>query len=138
MSRTIKSRWKSKFARFILSYTRGMRNARGQLIGGPTLLAHHLGIHPSAIYQWTKGASAPRPWHAERLHRLASKTGVRLTLEQIYQHSRQFRSGRRLEAKSEILESCKSEKRPTANVLHFPAEPKRQAVVAQLLADLGK
>jgi hypothetical protein len=84
MSRMIKSRWKSKFARFVLGYARGMRNAHGQIIGGPTLLAQHLDIHASAIYQWIRGATAPRPAYAAIIQRLARERGLRLTLDEIY------------------------------------------------------
>src|SRR5713226_543426 len=102
MSRMIKSRWKSKFARFVLGYSQGMRDTRNHAVAGPTLLARNLGIHPSAIYAWIRGASAPRHWHAEKIQRLAEERGVRLSLEHIYAHARQFRSGRRLEAKSDV------------------------------------
>jgi hypothetical protein len=45
MIRMIKSRWKSKFARFVLGYARREpKDARGHVIGGPTLLAQRLGI----------------------------------------------------------------------------------------------
>jgi DNA-binding transcriptional regulator YdaS (Cro superfamily) len=93
MSRMVKSRWKSKFARFVLGYARREpRDARGRVIGGATLLTQHLGIRPSAIYHWVRGAIAPRPVHAAIIQRLARERGVRLTLDQIYGHSRELRA----------------------------------------------
>jgi hypothetical protein len=138
MRRKIRSRWNSEFALFVSGYAQGLQDSRNHAVAGPTLLAQHLGIHPSSIYHWIRGASAPRPWHAERLRCLASQRGINLTLEQIYEHSRQFRSGRRLEAKSEVLKTCEERPRPAADVLPFPSDPERRAVVARLLADLGK
>jgi hypothetical protein len=91
MSRIIRKRWKSKFARFVLDYAqREPRDARGHVMGGATLLARHLGIRPSAIYHWVRGATAPRPVHAAIIQRLARERGVRLTLDQIYGHSANF------------------------------------------------
>jgi DNA-binding transcriptional regulator YdaS (Cro superfamily) len=125
MSRMIKSRWKSKFARFVLGYAQGLRDTRNHAVGGPTLLAQDLGIHPSSIYQWIRGASTPRPWHAERIRHLARARGIRLTIDQIYRHSRAFRSGRRLEAKSDVFETCESPASTAAKILQFPAAPNR-------------
>lgn len=69
-----------------------MREDQGQVIAGPTLLAQHLGIRPSAIYHWIRGATTPRPVHAAIIQRLARERGVRLTLDQIYEHSRKLRA----------------------------------------------
>jgi hypothetical protein len=84
MSRMIKSRWTSTFARFVLGYARGTRDTRNHAVAGATLLAQHLGVRPSAIYHWVRGAIAPRPIHAASIQRLARERGVRLTLDQIY------------------------------------------------------
>jgi hypothetical protein len=106
MSRMIRNRWKSKFARFVRSY-------------GVELLAAGLDVRPSAIYHWIRGATAPRPAHAAIIQRLASERGVRLTLDQIYQHCREV--------------NCDSRTAPAAKILQFPAEPNRRAVIAQCL-----
>jgi hypothetical protein len=79
MTRMVRSRWKSKFARFVRSY-------------GVEVLAAGLEIRPSAIYHWIRGATAPRPAHAEIIQRLARERGSRLTLDQIYGHSREVRA----------------------------------------------
>jgi DNA-binding transcriptional regulator YdaS (Cro superfamily) len=94
MNRKVRSRWKSKFARFVLDYARREpRNSRGHVMGGATLLAQHLGIRPSAIYHWVRGATVPRPVHAAIIQRLARERGVRrLTMDQIYGHSRELRA----------------------------------------------
>lgn len=78
MSQMATGRWKSKFARFVQSY-------------GVALLAAELDVRPSAIYHWMASRRAPRPSHAEIIQRLASERGVRLTLDHIYQHSRELR-----------------------------------------------
>ena len=75
-------RWKSKFARFVMAY-------------GVDRLAKGLDILPSAIYHWIRGATAPRPAHAAIIQRLARASGVKLTLDQIYRHSRDLRAGER-------------------------------------------
>jgi hypothetical protein len=66
-------RWKSKFARFIKSY-------------GVGSLAVKLDVRPSAIYHWIRGATSPRPAHAEIIQRLARERGSRLTMDEIYGH----------------------------------------------------
>jgi hypothetical protein len=76
--RTI-SRWKSKFARFVRAY-------------GVERLAKGLDIHPSAIYHWIRGVTAPRRGHAANIQRLAREAGVKLTLDQIYEHSSDLRA----------------------------------------------
>jgi transcriptional regulator with XRE-family HTH domain len=138
MSRKIDSRWESEFARFVLGYAQDLRDARGHLVGGPTLLARHLGIHESSVYQWIRGRTAPRPQCAAVIRQLAAERGLNLTLDQIYDHSRQIRAELRLEAKSDRVEICKSRKRTTADVLPFPSQPERRAVVSRVLAELGK
>jgi hypothetical protein len=79
MSQKIRKRWKTKFARFVRSY-------------GVELLAAGLDVRPSAVYHWVRAATSPRPAHAAVIQRLASERGVRLTLDQIYQHSRELRA----------------------------------------------
>ena len=71
--------WKSKFARFVKSY-------------GVDSLAKQLDVQPSAIYHWLRGATTPRPVHAEIIQRLARELGTRLTFDQIYGHSRAVRA----------------------------------------------
>ena len=79
MSRMIRKRWKSKFARFVRSY-------------GVEPLAAGLDVRPSAIYHWIRGATAPRPAHAAVIQRLARECGSRLTMDEIYGHSRTVRA----------------------------------------------
>jgi|SRR5580700_4518693 hypothetical protein len=74
MSRKIKKRWKSQFARFVGAY-------------GVELLAVELDVSPSAIYHWIRGAATPRPAHAEVIRHLAREGGSRLTMDEIYGHS---------------------------------------------------
>ena len=76
----VRRRWKSKFARFIHAY-------------GVESLALELDVRPSAIYHWIRGATTPRPVHAEIIQRLARKRGSRLTMDEIYRHSREVRAG---------------------------------------------
>jgi hypothetical protein len=71
--------WKSKFARFVESY-------------GVESLAMKLQIRPSAIYQWIRGSTAPRPIHAEIMKQLARERGSRLTMDEIYEHTRLVRA----------------------------------------------
>jgi hypothetical protein len=80
MSRLIRSRWKSNFARFVHSY-------------GVDLLALELEVDPSAIYHWIRGATTPRPAYAELIRRIARKRGITLSMDEIYGHSREVRSG---------------------------------------------
>jgi len=62
---------------------------------GVTRLARRLDIHPSAIYHWVRCATAPRRTHAAIIQRLARESGVKLTLDQIYQHSSDLLAGER-------------------------------------------
>jgi hypothetical protein len=75
---TIERRWKSKFTRFIKSY-------------GVEALARQLDVRPAAIYDWIRGATAPRRTPAEILQRLALERGSRLTMDDIYAHAREVR-----------------------------------------------
>ena len=78
MSRIIRRYWRSKFARFIQYY-------------GVESLAKRLDVRPSAIYHWIRGSTTPRPAHAEIMQRLARDRGSRLTMDEIYAHSRAVR-----------------------------------------------
>jgi hypothetical protein len=75
----VKRRGESKFVRFMRSY-------------GVVSLAAELDIRSSAIYHWIRGATTPRPAHAIIIQRLARESGVKLTFDQIYQHSRDLRA----------------------------------------------
>jgi hypothetical protein len=75
-------RWKSPFARFVQLF-------------GVVHLATEIEVTPSAIYNWISGAAAPRRAHAAIIQRLARDSGVKLTLEQIYQHPRDLLAGGR-------------------------------------------
>jgi hypothetical protein len=75
MSRRESNRWNSKFARFVRKY-------------GVARLATQIEIQPSAIYFWIRGVTSPRRGHAEIIQRVARECGVRLSLDQIYQHTR--------------------------------------------------
>jgi hypothetical protein len=79
MRRIVMRRWKSKFARFIQSY-------------GVESLAVRLDVRPSAIYHWIRGATTPRPAHAAVLQDLARERGYKLTMDDIYGHSRAVRA----------------------------------------------
>jgi hypothetical protein len=79
MSDKIRKRWESKFARFVGGY-------------GVELLAAKLDVGSSAIYHWIRGATRPRPEHAEIIQRLACERGIRLTFDEIYGHSRKLRA----------------------------------------------
>ncbi len=92
MRRVAMRYWKSTFARFIRSY-------------GVVTLAAELEIRPSAIYHWIRGATAPRPVHAETIQRLARESGIKLTFDQIYQHSRDLRALECKSATSDALEN---------------------------------
>jgi hypothetical protein len=80
--------WKSTFARFIKSY-------------GVINLALQLHVDPSAIYHWIQGTTAPKPFHAEIIQRLARERGARLTMDQIYRHFLSLRADRAAEIPSE-------------------------------------
>jgi hypothetical protein len=79
MPRFVRKRLKSKFARFVHSYS-------------AELLALKLDITPPAVYHWIRGASIPRPAHAEVIQRLARERGFTLTMDDIYGHSRAVRA----------------------------------------------
>jgi hypothetical protein len=73
--------WRSDFARFVSDY-------------GVARLAAELEITESAVYRWIGGSAVPHPGNALIVVRLASESGARLTVEQIYQHSSDVRGGR--------------------------------------------
>lgn len=79
MRQITKRYWTSKFARFIHSY-------------GVDSIATELDVRASAIYHWVRGATTPRPAHAEKIQRLARDRGIRLSLDDIYGHSRTLRA----------------------------------------------
>jgi hypothetical protein len=79
MCMAVRRHWKSNFARFIQSY-------------GVDLLALKLDVHTSAIYHWIRGATTPRPAHAEIIQRFACERGSRLSFDEIYGHSREVRA----------------------------------------------
>lgn len=57
-------------------------------------LARRLGVNPSAIYHWLRGATSPHPSNAIRIQALAKQRGVTLSLDEIYQHFREVHSDR--------------------------------------------
>ena len=69
----------SKFERFVRSY-------------GVELLAHRLGLHSTAIYHWLRGSTSPHPANAIEIQKLARQRRVTLSLDEIYQHSREVGS----------------------------------------------
>ena len=79
MTKNTESKGDSKFERFVRSY-------------GVDALALQLGIQPSSIYHWLRGSTHPRPDNAIEIQRIANRSGVVLSLEQIYGHVREVRS----------------------------------------------
>jgi hypothetical protein len=57
-------------------------------------LARRLGVHSSAIWHWIDGTTSPHPSNAIKVQTLAKERGVELTLEEVYQHSREVGSKR--------------------------------------------
>jgi hypothetical protein len=100
MPKFVARHWKSKFARFIQSY-------------GVESLAAELDVRPSAIYHWIRGAASPRPSHAEIIQRLAQERRCRLTMDQIYEHTRLVRADHiAFEAGTPRGEACGGSPRP--------------------------
>lgn len=64
-------RWQTKFARFVRWY-------------GVARLARELEIDPSALYQWIRGATAPRHLHTRKIVDLAREHRKGLTFEDVY------------------------------------------------------
>jgi DNA-binding transcriptional regulator YdaS (Cro superfamily) len=77
---TILEHWNSRFARFVKDF-------------GVEALAARLAVRPSAIYHWIRGATTPRPVHAETIQRLARESGSSISMDDIYGHSREVRAG---------------------------------------------
>lgn len=57
-------------------------------------LAQRLAIRPSAVYHWLNGTTSPHPSNAIKIQNLASRRGVALSLDEIYQHFRDVHSER--------------------------------------------
>jgi hypothetical protein len=108
MTRIVRRRWKSKFARFVQAY-------------GVESLALQLDVRPSAIYHWIRASTSPRPAHAEIIQRLARERGCRLTMDEIYGHSRAVRA-------DEIKMGTAGP--PAAPVLPFRVPPSRVRAIA--------
>ena len=58
-------------------------------------LARRLEVNSSAIYHWLRGATVPDPKNAVKVQKLAKQRGIALSLDEIYQHSREIRGERR-------------------------------------------
>jgi hypothetical protein len=76
---TVGPRWKSKFARFVRSF-------------GVCPLAKELNVPHTAIYQWIRAMTRPKPEYAAIIQRLARERGTRLTFDDIYGHSSHLRA----------------------------------------------
>lgn len=57
-------------------------------------LAARLGVNPSAIYHWLRGATSPHPANAIKIQTLARQRRIVLSLDEIYQHFREVHSER--------------------------------------------
>lgn len=55
---------------------------------GVEKLARSLEIDPSAVYHWLQGRSIPDPKNAIKIQALAKQRGVALSLDQIYERTR--------------------------------------------------
>lgn len=88
------NRRRSKFERFCRSY-------------GVERLAAGLQIQSSAVYHWLRGSTAPRRTIAAILIQLAREAGVRLTLDQIYQHARDLARQRAARETSVLQKSAR-------------------------------
>jgi hypothetical protein len=75
MLRATDERWKSRFGRFVSSF-------------GSTNLADHLEVDRSNVFKWIRGSSAPDPGKALAICDLASSSGFRLSLEDVYANFR--------------------------------------------------
>lgn len=65
---------------------------------GAVELARRLDISSSAVYHWMSGSTSPHPATALRIQTLATENGSALSLDEIYEHFREVRSERYLEA----------------------------------------
>ena len=114
MSQMVRRCWKSKFAHFVRSY-------------GVEKLAKELRIAPSAVYHWIRAASRPKPEHAATIQRLARERGVRVTLDEIYAHSRDLRANDRtitMAIERRKIASATACKAPSAAVTSAHLPPK--------------
>lgn len=68
-----------KFAKFIRGF-------------GVEDLARRLDVNPSAIYHWLRGKTIPDPKNALKVQKLAKRRGIELSLNEIYEPSREVRS----------------------------------------------
>lgn len=71
MTTTLRSKWNSRFGKFIRTY-------------GTAKLATELAVNPSTIYHWMAGDSSPRPTTAQQLLIAAKTIQFRLTHRDIY------------------------------------------------------
>ncbi len=106
MIKRVTIQWKSKFARFIKAYS-------------VESLAVQLDVSPSAICQWIRGATTPRPGHAAVMQRLVRERRLKLTLDEVYRHSRDLRIDAARDAKRVLLASMRIV--GGARVSHLPA-----------------
>jgi transcriptional regulator with XRE-family HTH domain len=74
-----KTEEQSKFDKFVRGF-------------GVEELARRLEINPSAIYHWLRGKNIPDPKNAIKVQKLAKRRGVELSLDEIYQPSREVRT----------------------------------------------
>jgi transcriptional regulator with XRE-family HTH domain len=73
-----KTEEQTKFAKFVRGF-------------GVEDLARRLDVNPSAIYHWLRGKTIPDPKNALKVQKLAKRRGVELSLDEIYQPSREVR-----------------------------------------------
>ncbi len=62
---------------------------------GATALSRRLGVRDSAIHHWLSGANGIDPKNAHKIQEIAKEHGVELSMDEIYQHSREVRGKRR-------------------------------------------
>lgn len=79
------TRWQTRFGRFVRRY-------------GAAKLARDLNVEPSAIYQWIRGYTAPRPQTIVTIVLLSRENRTRLTITDIYAQ-RELGNEHRLERK---------------------------------------
>jgi hypothetical protein len=86
--------WESSFGKFVAGIGAGE-------------VAASLGVDPAAVYFWVTGKSTPRPSKAKALQELALRRGVRLSLDEIYNHSRDVRAPRFAKRKPQSARGAK-------------------------------
>lgn len=79
-ARSTDNRWDSKLARFVRGY-------------GIDLLAERLGVTRDAIYKWIAGVVHMHPLLAQKIVVLARRRKTTISLDEIYQHFHEVRSG---------------------------------------------